>query len=239
MTDLLEIRGLTKRFDGRLVLGPLYFAVEAGETVAVLGPGGSGKSTFLRLIAGLEPADAGTVTLCGQPIRPQEVAILGQGRPAPWLSVADDAGPGAAATKLPSPPSGGAAERAVLARALTRALAARPQLLLLDEPFNAAAPLNRTGLQNHLAEVREHSRPTILLVPHDIDEALLLADRIIVLDGPPGRIVAEFAPRLPAGIKRSAPAFRRWKDRLIGVLGPAEALPRVAITKFEEHRHAV
>jgi len=259
MSDLLEIRGLTKRFDGRLVLGPLYFAFEAGETVTVIGRSGCGKSTLLRLIAGLEVPEAGTATLRGRPIRPEDVAIVFQEpRLMPWLSVADNIGFGlqhlargaraeavaealavvgldGAATKLPKQLSGGMAQRAALARALV----VRPQLLLLDEPFSALDPLTRTGLQNHLAEIREHYRPTILLITHDIDEALVLADRIIVLDGPPGRIVAEFAPRLPAGIKRSSPAFQRWKDRLIDVLGPAEGASRGTVTRIEEHRHAV
>jgi len=139
-----------------------------------------------------------------------------------------------AATKLPKQLSGGMAQRAALARAL----AVRPKLLLLDEPFSALDPLTRAGLQNHLGLVRDHYGPTVLLITHDMDEALVLADRIVVLDGPPGRIVAEFVPRLAPGLKRTAPAFQRWKDRLIDVLGPAAA-PTGTLTKLEDHRHAV
>lgn len=259
MTTLLEIRGLAKRFDDRLVLGPLHFAFEAGETVAVIGRSGCGKSTLLRLVAGLDAPSAGTATLAGRPIRPEDVAIVFQEpRLMPWLSVADNVGfglghltkvaradavaealdvvgLGEAATKLPKQLSGGMAQRTALARALV----VRPQLLLLDEPFSALDPLTRTGLQNHLSEVRDHYGPTVLLITHDMDEALVLADRIIVLDGPPGRIVAEFVPRLPPGLKRTAPAFQRWKDRLIDVLGPAASPHTGTITKLEEHRHAV
>ncbi|GGF49971.1 nitrate/sulfonate/bicarbonate ABC transporter ATP-binding protein [Aliidongia dinghuensis] len=264
MTELLEIRGLAKRFDDRLVLGPLHFAFETGETVAVIGRSGCGKSTLLRLIAGLDEPSAGTATLGGRPIRPEDVAVVFQEpRLMPWLSVADNVGFGLshlakakraeaiaealavvgladAAAKLPKQLSGGMAQRVALARALV----VRPRLLLLDEPFSALDPLTRTGLQNHLGEVRDHYGPTILLITHDMDEALALADRIIVLDGPPGRIVAEFAPRLAPGIKRTAPQFQRWKDRLTDVLGldtlgPVDAPAHNKITKLEEHRHAV
>ena len=258
MSDLLEIRGLAKRYDDRLVLGPLHLAFETGVTVAVIGRSGCGKSTLLRLVAGLDQPSAGTVTLAGRPIRPDDVAIVFQEpRLMPWLTVADNVGfglkhlskleradavaealevvgLGEAATKLPKQLSGGMAQRTALARAL----AVRPKLLLLDEPFSALDPLTRAGLQNHLGEVRDHYGPTILLITHDMDEALALADRIIVLDGPPGRIMAEFAPRLPRDIKRTAPAFQRWKDRLIDVLGPAQA-PAGTLTKLEDHRHAV
>jgi len=197
------------------------------------------------------------VTLAVQPIRPDDVAVVFQEpRLMPWLTVADNVGFGLAhlpkparaaaiaealeqvglaeaATKLPKQLSGGMAQRAALARAL----AVRPKLLLLDEPFSALDPLTRTGLQNHLGEVCRHYGPTVLLITHDMDEALVLADRIIVLDGPPGRIVAEFAPRLPAGLKRTAPAFQRWKDRLTDVLGPAPGT--ATVTRIEDHRHAV
>ena len=258
MSNLLEIRGLAKRYDDRLVLGPLHLAFETGETVAVIGRSGCGKSTLLRLVAGLDRPSAGTVTLAGQPIRPDDVAIVFQEpRLMPWLTVADNVGFGLAhlpkleraeaiaealdvvgladaATKLPKYLSGGMAQRVGLARAL----AVRPKLLLLDEPFSALDPLTRAALQNHLGEVRDHYGPTILLITHDMDEALALADRIVVLDGPPGRIMAEFAPRLPPGIKRTAPAFQRWKDRLIDVLGPAGP-PAGTLTKLEDHRHAV
>jgi sulfonate transport system ATP-binding protein len=168
------------------VLGPLHFAFEAGETVAVIGRSGCGKSTLLRLVAGLDTPSAGTATLAGQPIRPEDVAIVFQEpRLMPWLSVADNVGFGLghlskiaradavaealdvvglaeAATKLPKQLSGGMAQRTALARALV----VRPQLLLLDEPFSALDPLTRVGLQNHLGEVRDHYGPTVLLITH-------------------------------------------------------------------------
>ncbi len=106
--------------------------------------------------------------------------------------------------------SGGMAQRASLARALV----GRPSVLLLDEPFSALDALTRYDLQEHLVELWHYDRPTMVLVTHDIEEALFLSDRIVVMRGQPGRIHSTAAPRLPRPRHRAAPLFHSWKQRL-------------------------
>jgi sulfonate transport system ATP-binding protein len=243
MLDLLEIGGLEKRFEAHApALGPVDLVLDAGRIAAVIGRSGTGKSTLLRLLAGLETPSAGSILFKGAPIRPHDVAVVFQEpRLMPWLTVAGNIGFGLrhlpraeraaavaeaievvgltdAATKLPKQLSGGMAQRVALARAL----AVRPRLLLLDEPFSALDPLTRLAMQDHLLEIWRHYGPTVVLISHDMDEALTLADRIIVLDGPPGRVVADFSPDLSLPRRRGGPSFQRWRDRLVGVLGPAD-----------------
>jgi len=131
------------------------------------------------------------------------------------------------ADKLPKQLSGGMAQRVALARAL----AVRPRLLLLDEPFSALDPLTRLSMQDHLFSLWHHYGPTIVLISHDMDEALALADHIVVLDGQPGRVLAEFGPDLPHPRQRTSPIFERWRRRLIDVLGSSD--------RNETHRRSV
>jgi sulfonate transport system ATP-binding protein len=239
MTSLLQITGLVKRFGGTPVVGPLDLVMAAGGLSAIIGRTGTGKSTLLRLLAGLERPDGGQIGLDGRSIRPEDVSVVFQEpRLMPWLDVAgnigfglhhlsrqdrraavDEAlavvGLGAHAAKLPKQLSGGMAQRVALARAL----AVRPRLLLLDEPFSALDPVTRLSMQEHLLTLWRHYRPTIVLISHDMDEALALADHIIVLDGPPGRVVAEFGPDLPHPRRRTTPSFQRWRHRLVDILG--------------------
>ncbi|HVJ54635.1 MAG TPA: ABC transporter ATP-binding protein [Aliidongia sp.] len=240
MTELLEIDGLVKRFErAEPVLGPVDLALETGRIAAVIGRSGTGKSTLLRLLAGLDRPSAGAVRLNDEPIRAEDIGVVFQEpRLMPWLTVAGNIGFGLkhlpraereaaiaeaievvglseAAHKLPKQLSGGMAQRVALARAL----AVRPRLLLLDEPFSALDPLTRLSMQDHLLDVWRHYGPTVVLISHDMDEALALADRIIVLDGPPGRVVAEFSPELSHPRRRGGPGFQRWRDRLVDMLG--------------------
>ncbi len=124
------------------------------------------------------------------------------------------------AALLPKQLSGGMAQRAALARAL----APRPSLLLLDEPFSALDPLTRAEMQTHLLAVRRHYDPTMVLITHDMDEALALADRVLVMRGPPGRIVADMAVELPPGRDRGGPEFLAYRRRMTGLLADAGAL---------------
>jgi sulfonate transport system ATP-binding protein len=240
MAGRLEIAGLVKRFDAaHPALGPIGLVIDEGGFAAVVGRSGCGKSTFLRCLAGLEHPESGSIRLVGAPIRPEDVAVVFQEpRLMPWLNVERNVAFGLqhlpraeraaavaealavvgltdAAHKLPKQLSGGMAQRAALARAL----AVRPRLLLLDEPFSALDPLTRVAMQDHLLELWHHYGPTIVLVSHDMEEALALADRIVVLDGPPGRVVAEFSPGMAHPRRRSSAPFQRWRDRLVGVLG--------------------
>jgi sulfonate transport system ATP-binding protein len=211
------VRGLTKRFGERTVLSGLDIEIAPGEFVALLGRSGSGKSTLLRVLAGLDSAVDGEVAVRGT----VSVAFQ-QPRLLPWRRVwrnvvlglhidgrhrgADRelAGHALAEVQLasladawPRTLSGGEAQRLSLARALVR----EPDLLLLDEPFGALDALTRIAMHELVVDLWQRHRPSVLLVTHDVDEALLLADRVLVLDG--GRIAGEHVltnprPRRPA-----------------------------------------
>ncbi|BDE06556.1 aliphatic sulfonates import ATP-binding protein SsuB [Vulcanimicrobium alpinum] len=194
-----RVRGLRKAFGAHLVLDDLDLDVACGERLAILGASGCGKSTLLRCIAGLERPDAGTIVTSG------EIGVVFQEpRLFPWLDVACNVGFGArdaherarvadvlglvglanAAKRLPKELSGGMAQRAALARALVR----DPSLLLLDEPFAALDALRRIELRTAVREILEFTRASAILVTHDVEDALALADRVIVLAGSPAEI---------------------------------------------------
>jgi len=234
---MLEIVELAKRFaNGVSALGPLDLFVGRGEIVGVVGTSGCGKSTLLRIIGGLEPATAGSVQIDGEPVRgprPEIGIVFQEPRLMPWLTVAGNVTFGldgvprarraaladAALAKvgltrfaqaLPRELSGGMAQRVALARALVTA----PEILLLDEPFSALDAFTRIRLQDELLRLWAIDRPTLLFVTHDIDEALALADRVIVLRGHPGRIRRDDRIDLPRPRRRTDLAFQRWKARL-------------------------
>ena len=200
MQSAARIRGLQKAFGTHLVFDGLDLDVARGERVAILGASGCGKSTLLRCVAGLERADAGTIVTSG------EIGVVFQEpRLFPWLSVAKNVafparsdaerarvanvlalvGLAHAAGRLPKHLSGGMAQRAALARALVR----DPSLLLLDEPFAALDALRRIELRTAVHEILTLTRASAILVTHDVDDALALADRVVVLAGSPAEIV--------------------------------------------------
>ncbi|KOX35317.1 sulfonate ABC transporter ATP-binding protein [Saccharothrix sp. NRRL B-16348] len=204
---------MVKDFGPRRVLAGLDLDVAEGEFVALLGRSGCGKSTLLRILAGLDPDVEGTFTV------PERVSVaFQQPRLLPWRRVWRNISLGLRgvdgrsvarkalaevrladhADAWPLTLSGGEAQRVSLARALVR----EPELLLLDEPFGALDALTRLAM-HHLVEQlwREH-RPAVLFVTHDVDEALLLADRVVVLDE--GRIVAEHHVDLPRPRRRAS-----------------------------------
>jgi sulfonate transport system ATP-binding protein len=222
MTQTLHIAGLAKRFGNAApVLGPLFLTLDAESFTAIIGRSGCGKSTLLRCLAGLEQPSSGSVTLGGAPIKPAQVGyVFQEPRLMPWLTVQRNVAFGLrhlppqarreaveealslvglshAAALLPKQLSGGMAQRAALARAL----APKPEILLLDEPFSALDPLTREQMQAHLAHISRHFRATMVLITHDMDEALLLAGRVIALRGVPGHIVTD--------IDLSDPTFTR------------------------------
>jgi len=195
-----RIRGLRKAFGAHLVFDGLDLDVARGERVAILGASGCGKSTLLRCVAGLEHGDAGTIATTG------EIGLVFQEpRLFPWLDVQRNVafpartdaerarvpnvlalvGLAHAAQRLPKELSGGMAQRAALARALVR----DPALLLLDEPFAALDALRRIELRAAVREILEFTRASAILVTHDVDDALALADRVVVLAGTPAEIV--------------------------------------------------
>ncbi|GAA2717404.1 ABC transporter ATP-binding protein [Actinoplanes palleronii] len=204
----LRLDGVGKVFSAggrqRAVLADVDLSVAAGEVVALLGPSGCGKSTLLRLVGGLETASSGSVRVDGREVRGIEArcaVVFQEPRLLPWRSIERNVafglprGTSRERTRTevkhwlsvvglaefgryrPRQVSGGMAQRAALARALAR----RPGVLLLDEPFAALDALTRLRMQDLLAEVQQAAGTTVLLVTHDVDEALHLADRVVLL----------------------------------------------------------
>jgi sulfonate transport system ATP-binding protein len=222
LTAAVEIRELSRRFGGHVVLDRLDLTIADGEFVALLGRSGSGKSTLLRALAGLDydvPGDGGLRI-------PERVSVVFQdSRLLPWRRVLDnvilgnrapdartkgvdalaEVGLSGRERAWPSQLSGGEQQRVALARSLV----GEPQLLLADEPFGALDALTRLKMHDLLRDLCRRHRPAVLLVTHDVDEAIALADRIVVLDE--GRIALDVRPH---------PGVR---DRLLLALGVTAA----------------
>jgi sulfonate transport system ATP-binding protein len=244
----LTLRGVHRSFGPTTVLRDIELDIPPGQIIALVGASGSGKSTLLRLIAGLDRPSAGSVTIDDRPITgvdPRCAVVFQEPRLLPWRNVAGNvalglpAGTGravgAAAVRTwldivgltgfaeyrPRRISGGMAQRAALARALVR----RPGVLLLDEPFAALDALNRLKMQNLLLEVHSEVATTVVLVTHDIDEALVLADRIVLLEPEPGRgsgIGAIFEVPGPRPRERSDGRLTALRATLLDRLGVPE-----------------
>jgi sulfonate transport system ATP-binding protein len=238
---VVRVRGLVRNFTLRGVLASVDLDIDRGEFVALLGRSGSGKSTLLRAIAELDFEASGS----GEIVAPGNIAVVFQdARLLPWKRVLDNVILGLArrdarerglaaleevelggrAHSWPYELSGGEQQRVALARSLVR----EPELLLADEPFGALDALTRIRMHALLRRLSRVHRPAVLLVTHDVDEAIELADRVVVLDD--GRIVADLDVRLPGqGVDRAA-AFNALRHRLLGLLGVddavLEALPR-------------
>jgi sulfonate transport system ATP-binding protein len=211
--------------------------IKPGEIVAIIGGSGCGKSTLLRAIAGLDRASTGTVTLDGATISAPHAKIgiiFQEPRLLPWLSVADNIGFGLSdlpagerrekvaralarvgladkAKAWPRELSGGQAQRVAIARALVP----QPEVLLLDEPFSALDAFTRRDLQDHLLDLWKDTRPTLILVTHDVDEAVVLADRVLVMRPRPGRLFEVIRINLTRPRDRSSPLFENFKRHVL------------------------
>lgn len=228
----VRTRGLTRGFAGRVVLDDVDLEIAPGEFVALLGRSGSGKSTLLRALAELDDGVAGS----GELRVPAERAVVFQdSRLLPWARVLDNVvlgldGAGARGVAAlaevglagrerawPSELSGGEQQRVALARSLVR----EPALLLADEPFGALDALTRIRMHALLRELCDRHRPAVLLVTHDVDEAVVLADRVLVLEE--GRIVADRSIELERPRTLRDPAFVAHREFLLGALGVSNA----------------
>ncbi|AWN31103.1 sulfonate ABC transporter ATP-binding protein [Streptomyces sp. NEAU-S7GS2] len=224
----VQVAGLVRAFGDRAVIDDLQLTVQPGEFVALLGRSGCGKSTLLRVLAGLDREIEGEVLV------PRRKAVAFQApRLMPWkrvwrnvllglpgrperesaVTALDEVGLGHRADAWPKTLSGGEAQRASLARALVR----EPDLLLLDEPFGALDALTRIKAQRLVAELWRERGCAVLLVTHDVEEALLLADRALVMEG--GRIAYETTVDLPRPRDISDPRFGALRARLLDRLG--------------------
>ena len=226
--------------DGTRALSAITLEVGRGEIVALLGGSGCGKTTLLRLVAGLDRPSAGGIRLDGEVIaepRADVGVIFQEPRLFPWLSVAENAGfglphlsrfereglvtnalvrvgLGGYEKRWPRELSGGQQQRVAIARALVT----RPKLLLMDEPFSALDATTRASLHDHLLALWQESRPTVVMVTHDVEEAVALADRILVMQPKPGRIFDELDNPLARPRDRLSPAFEAAKREALRAL---------------------
>jgi sulfonate transport system ATP-binding protein len=223
-----QVRGLTRVYESRRVLDGLDVEIGSGEFVALIGRSGSGKSTLLRALAGLDREVTGELSVRG----PVAVAFQ-EPRLVPWRRVLanvclglrsdgvlalgrealTEVGLGNRGNAWPVELSGGEAQRASLARALVR----EPSLLLLDEPFSALDALTRISMHRLVLTLWERHRPGVLLVTHDVDEALLLADRVLVLTD--GKIGHDCRVDSPRPRHRDQPELVSLRTQLLGELG--------------------
>jgi sulfonate transport system ATP-binding protein len=227
-TATVEVTALTRKYGDRAVLDGVDLRIAPGEFVALLGKSGSGKSTLLRALAGLDidVAGAGAIAV------PENVSVVFQdSRLLPWARVLDnvvlglkgqddrgreslaEVGLAGREKAWPNELSGGEQQRVALARSLVR----KPELLLADEPFGALDALTRIKMHALLRKLCAAHQPAVLLVTHDVDESIVLADRVIVLDE--GRLVTEEVVDLATPRSPADPRFAEVRTRLLDALG--------------------
>lgn len=222
---MIEISSVSKRYSGTLILEDISFKLEKGESLSIIGPSGCGKTTILYMIAGLVPASEGTISLNGREIKEPDsrtAFILQDYGLLPWKTVIEnvslgmkikkysgkksadisdkilnDLGIFTHKDKYPATLSGGEKQRVAIARALST----EPEILLMDEPFSSLDTLTREKLQQTIYDIHEKRSLTLITVTHSIEEAVFLGDRVMVMDGRPGKVLSIIDNR-----------FRRKKD---------------------------
>jgi ABC-type nitrate/sulfonate/bicarbonate transport system ATPase subunit len=238
LIDTVRVESVSRSFATKrgpvAALDGMSLRAAEGEVVAVVGPSGSGKTTLLELICGLQQPDVGQVRCAPAALMPQRDLLL------PWLGALDNAtlalrargmardaaraqarpwlerfGLGGFEATRPAELSGGMRQRVSFLRSL---LAGKP-VLALDEPFASLDAITRAEMQAWLARVLEDESPTVVLVTHDVEEAVVLADRVVVMAPRPGHAVAEIAVRLPRPRRRTDPELTALRERVYTELG--------------------
>ncbi len=221
MAEIIKLEGVDKRFGDFLALGDTHLRVNEGEFICLIGPSGCGKSTLLRIIAGFEPATSGVTIVGGRAVDgpgPDRGMVFQDYGLFPWLSVRGNIGFGPAARGVPKPRirqtvdhflnlvgltrfadayphqlSGGMKQRVAIARVLAN----DARVVLMDEPFGALDAMTRERLQDELLDLWSRTGLTVIFVTHAIEEAILLADRVVAMQPGPGRIVSDTRIDLP------------------------------------------
>ena len=249
MRPWLSIEGIARSYGDRPVFRDLWFGVERGEFVALIGHSGCGKTTILNILAGLEAPDAGTIIMDGRAVAGPALdrAVIFQSHALlPWLtamgnvafavrsrhrdwsrakvmahseSVLELVGLAEAAHRKPAELSGGMKQRVGIARALSIA----PSLLLMDEPFSALDALTRGTLQDEILRLVSGGQQTAFMITHDVDEAILLADRILLMtNGPDARVAEVVVNTLPRPRRRAdihhSPGYYDLRNHIVDFL---------------------
>ena len=241
MGDKIVIKKIRKGFKSLSVVDGVDLTVADGEFVAIVGPSGCGKSTLMKMISGFEQPDHGEVLIDGERVKrasPKGIVISQHGSVFPWLTVqqnlmfglnegsdaekaaladhyADMVGLKGFEKAYPAELSGGMLKRVEIARALV----VKPEILYMDEPFSALDALMNLKMRNELLRVLQEERHTVLLITHDVEEAIYLADRIMVLSPRPTKIQATFTVPHPHPRKLSLPELQQMKEDILAQLG--------------------
>jgi ABC-type nitrate/sulfonate/bicarbonate transport system ATPase subunit len=237
----LEIQGLTKTFNTNrlevIALEGVDLRIEKGQFVSIVGASGCGKTTLLRIIAGLEGDFRGNIDLEGQPVKGPSVekgVVFQEHRLLPWLTIEENVGFGLVyrpsaerkslvdrylrlvgltqfAKAYPNQLSGGMAQRAAIARSLVN----KPKILLLDEPLGALDAMTRMYMQNELEKIWLEETTTMVMVTHDVEEAIYLSDVVVLMSCRPGRVKKTIPINLPRPRRRDHPDFVGIKQDLL------------------------
>ena len=248
---ITNVQRIYRDTDGNKVeaLRDVSLNIRKGEFISIIGPSGCGKTTLLRLIAGLDKPQAGGLTIDGDPIKdvsPERGYVFQQGSLFPWLTVENNISYGLKARKVfksnkdkiskyismvgldgfeksyPHQISGGMAQRVAIARALIN----EPKALLLDEPMGALDSFTRSDLQDKLLELWKENGTTMILVTHDIDEAIYLSDRIVIMTPRPGKISKIIDVDLPRPRHRGGVEFLALRKSILEFFELAQAFPQ-------------